>query len=387
MSGSYCCFRLEMNKKRKYQNELIHNLRRGKKINHQINNNRNFVNFKGVNYSFNKNNDKETEFIYDELKKSTDEVINKHIKLHKENKNYSFNHKKQQSFTSGILYFSNSINDIFNSSDKMKREIWKRGNETIEELRKSLDTKVLYTTLHSDEGVFIDINTNKEIKNKNIVFDEKTMRIKPGRIHIQFHLEGFNSKGESINIKKNGELIQDIRGKNFVDLGFGRGEKKSEKKHLSIDDYKKMSDELENLKLENKKVQFENDIIKIENEKIKEENERLNENIEELKKIESSFISLNNELINEFNTLIDNLSKIRETEKIEDILRLSERYIKNENKEKLENLLNKYQKIYISISKKEDRKKVYEDIKKVIKEMKEEKPAIIQTTTSNSLKL
>ena len=60
MSGSYCCFRLEMNKKRKYQNELIHNLRRGKKINHQINNNRNFVNFKGVNYSFNKNNDKET---------------------------------------------------------------------------------------------------------------------------------------------------------------------------------------------------------------------------------------------------------------------------------------------------------------------------------------
>ena len=227
-----------------------------------------------------------------QLVKQADKQYKKIVKSIKK-LNDNFRERKHSALAEAVLYFSEGINEDFK---KDPQGFGKRLKSFIKDFETHYDTEVFNFQIHLDEA---------------------------GNLHIHFIFQNYDKKtGKSLNFTRSkiiGSSLQSLAGKHFKDFGRGyeRGEPKDKpRKHLSIEEYKEYKE------------------IQKENEKLKEENERLKEELKSLREEYDSYI----------NEIIDRLEELGKVEDSQKFLKLVERYVKNENKDRLEKLLNKWKK-------------------------------------------
>jgi len=170
---------------------------------------------------------------------------------------------KQSNFLQGIV----TISSQFNSMNLEKEDIEKRFVQSLKNL----------------EIFFKDYTDNLEIYYKVIHYDEKTP-------HLHFALSNHLKNGESFfhNLKNNKRIdskktsekplskIQDLVAKPFIDLGFTRGIKKSNTRHLRV-----LEMHQEELKIAKEKAET----IKVKKIELEYQKNKLEREVMELKKL------------------------------------------------------------------------------------------------------
>ena len=212
MKEQYINVRFESMNNNKIINEIKHELR-SVKISSVKNVNDNYLFLDGKITKF-KMGDKNNKIISKKFIDNIPNIENKHRKLLRKNFNQSLNKKRVNSLNSGVLTFSDNINN------QDMDQVFDIGIKTINEICKKLDVKLYYITLHMDEK---------------------------GLPHFHYLTDNFDSQGKTINPKRNkdmGSMLQDMGAKYFSELGFKRGISKSisGKKHLSIQEYQDYQD-------------------------------------------------------------------------------------------------------------------------------------------------
>ena len=255
-------------------------------------------------YEDNEDMESRTKHYTNLLLKHNKEIVEKQKKILKKHGKY-LNRKKTNQVLSGIITFSNSIQD-FNDEDMMKIE--KAAQNFIKEMCQNFKTELHYLVFHKDES---------------------------GLPHFHFSVDNFdNETGLTFyKTKEFGSKLQDLAAKYFEEFGFMRGEKKEKnfnRKHLSIEEYKIYKDTLK-----------KNQEVLEENQKLKEENERYKEINENLKKSHEKMRAEFMEIIEDIEEFITEKDKVKKTKKWQE---LWQRYEKNDNKDRQETLLNKARK-------------------------------------------
>lgn len=205
-----------------------------------------------------------------------EDIEDRHRKLLRKEYNQSLNKNRNNSYNMGVLTFSESMRD-FAETDLDK--VLELGFKTIQEMCKEVDTKLHYISFHMDEK---------------------------GIPHFHFFTDNFNSKGRTINPKRNknlGKKLQDLGNDYFDQLGFKRGLSKEETgaRHLSIKEYQEYQD-------------------------TKKENERLKEENEQLKSLESTIMFTLLEMVGHFYEMGMNYKG----KSVEQLMTLFKRYYEDE---------------------------------------------------------
>lgn len=241
----------------------------------------------------------------------TNKIFKEKFEKRKELNKKTFHNKRTRILAEGILYFSNGINEDFKND---KKGFLSKIDEFKNRFQKKYNSEILDFVLHLDEN---------------------------GNFHCHFIFENFNNKTkETLNFtknKENGGELQDLRGNVFEDFGKGykRGIKKDKtSRHLTIKEYQEYQETLK----KNKELKKEN-----------EELIKLNIDIEDgFKELKIQFLKIYQDLL-----------KINQIENRQDFLSKMQRYIKNDNKKRIDGILKKYEKLYQK-SLKENEKRIKE---------------------------
>jgi len=305
--------RIESMNINKMKNEIKHELRMVK-VERVVNDNSNYIyvnDNKELTNKYFKTKDKKViengNYFIDNLKNIRDE----HTKLLRKNFDQSLTNKTN-SFCSGVLTFSDSINDLYDKDKETREDILKRGIKTIKKIAKELDTKLHYLTFHTDEK---------------------------GNYHFHYYMNNFNSIGGNIGMRKKGigEKLQDIGNEEFKELGFNRGisKKITNRKHLSIQEYKEYKENLNKVK----KLEEDYKLLEKKTEALEDKNKEI---LAENEILQYRNDNLSEEYNNTINEIFDNLTSLKDEHNTSKFMRLVQRYTKNENADKLDSIISKY---------------------------------------------
>jgi len=322
-------FETRVNEK-KYIYEMKHNLRQWKNIPNQINNNENLIYYENKTLKYNnETNVSKLKEITNKLLENSYERVRIHKKLFKKTKKRTLETSKQKSLNGGVLTFSDSIMEKW---EQNPYKVWEYGVKTIKNMCKELDTQLHYVVLHTDEK---------------------------GLIHFQFGCDNFDSKGIPLGIQRNkqkGKLVQDLSEKYFKKMGFSRGisKDKSNKRHLTIQQFKEYKENLEKVK------EYRDIVLRLETQITEKETQ-----IEELKikyfKMKKQFSNIQKEYREQIEKLYNEVIEIYEIEDSNKFIRLLERYVNSKKKIRLERFIEKHSKIVEKLKKKQKNTEYYEN--------------------------
>lgn len=219
------------------------------------------------------------EYLMDDLNLSHTKLYKQneeeHQELHYKYKKYSLNKKRVKSTYMGVVGFSKL------NLDMDYKNIIKQVELNLKDYCKELGTELQELIFHFDEA---------------------------GQGHAHFIIKSFNQKGESLRIgkdKTNGSMLQDYLSRSMSVYGIERGEKDSKRKNLSIKEYKDMKDATK--QLEETKQQIEQ-LEQVKNNLLNETQslqEELN-NLKDLLKVETEELEkIRDNLFKEFEELIE----------------------------------------------------------------------------------
>jgi len=223
-----------------------------------------------------------------------------HRKLHIQKKGYYLNSNQTQSTVEGVVALSQFNTDIFDELEL--QEITCQIENNLKSFANDLGTELQDLVLH---------------------LDERNYKTGKGEFHFHFFMKNFNQQAESLQLgrrSKNTKKLQDYLAKDMEKWGIVRGEEGSTRKHKTIREYQELQEDLQ--------------ILREDKEDLKSEKENL---ISEINNIISNIINIDpkGNYKNKINKLTDNLQKYLKSDNLEGLEKLLER------SEKLENSANK----------------------------------------------
>lgn len=213
------------------------------------------------------------------------DIEQRHRILLRKNYNQSLNKERVSSFNMGVFTFSSDMREY--AATRLE-EVLELGIKTIENICKEYDIKLHYISWHMDEE---------------------------GIPHFHYFTDNFNSKGRTINPKRNknmGQRLQDLGILYFKDMGFNRGLDKeiTKGKHMPIREYKAAQDAIK------------------QNKKLKEENQKLKNQIQEMEELQSEVMGALIDMVSEFYEMGMNYKGKSAAE----LLKMFQRYFEDEVK-------------------------------------------------------
>jgi hypothetical protein len=254
-----------------------------------------------------------SQHLFDDL----DNRIDTHKKRMRTHQKRTLNTKRVNSFSMGVLTFSELVKDIVKDKEG-KDKLHQIGKNAIDEIIETLGSELYYVTVHYDEE---------------------------GLPHFHFMMDGFDKEGRSISMRSKdkkfkdiGSKLQDIVARHFKELGFKRGEKKTltGKKHLSPKEYKEYIKTKESIKK-----------LEKENEELKSSKEILQNSVNNLSRTLKSVVSNTKYSMDEINSVIRDIHTFQvdfKGKSSDEIFDLLERYSKSESN-KFDKFLEKLMKV------------------------------------------
>jgi len=287
-------------------------------------------------FKFNKKNGKNYKSVFQQIEH--DYRIEKMEKGYLKSNNKNIYNSNNELRNNGSLDFNNLEKNIGNMFEKIKEDYKEHNNN------KSWNktTKPFLTGVVSfSSGFMLDMDNSKDLSkvlNDFILkeFSQKlTCVIHRDEKSLHFHFTIFNydfrthkTIGRNIDTSKLQDKLQDYLISNKQDYGHKRGisKKLTKSKHLELMDMK-------NLELENQKKEI--NILKNKQEQLQNENNLLSFKNKNLKK-------LSQDLYKDFTQIINDLIELNKESEVEGFVKKLNRYVKSENKEKLNKLISKY---------------------------------------------
>ena len=324
---------------------IKHNYRSYKNIPSVINTNQNYKIINGKLIPFN-NINTNINHISKHYKQLLEDNKKEHRKIFKQNKGYYLNSKQVKSTYNGVIGFSNFNIQSHSLKDRLK--IVKQVEKNLSDFCIDMGSELQDLVLHTDEK---------------------------GEFHFHFLMKSYNNKGVSlkmVNGGPKGKLLQDYLSYKLKPFKIIRGENNSKKKHLTIKDYELQQDRLKELEDTKKKLEDTKKGLEDTNKTLqdtKQELEDLNiekQELEDTNKIldkQNSLFTINNinlqnsleQLIIDINKIINNIVNIDKennyNKKIKKIIDYLPKYLNKQNKQGLENLLKKSNKLLNSVNK------------------------------------
>jgi hypothetical protein len=205
---------------------------------------------------------------------------NKHSNLYyaeskRKGKPQSLNKNRVCSKAEGILYFSESINDLARSN---RPEFEAKVYQTIEAIVKKHNSSLDMISIHFDEyKPLVDTET------KEVVLDDEGNTMMVGNVHAHFIMNNYDQQGQVLGYANTSEVggeLQTLAYEHWKDWGFNRGEKKSEikRQHMTPHEYAEFKDTQRKVKKLTSEVELQTKKL----EKVWSLKQRVEENLDDV---------------------------------------------------------------------------------------------------------